>query len=94
MLPDEKFTHSDQAYLRHVFQQYILIDTESTVALLTPMDVENYQSASREGRPFSYETVKSVHVIMDRSSHKVGRFSNSFDVKLRPKIANLVTVPQ
>ena len=75
------FTNADLAYLKHVFQQYILIDTESTVALLTPMDVENYQSAAREGRPFSYKAVKNLHAILDRSSNKVGRFLNSFDLK-------------
>ena len=74
MSPDEKFTYADLAYLRHVFQQYVLIDTESTVASLTPTDVENFQKVAREGRPFSYEFVETFQAIPERSSHKVGRF--------------------
>ena len=74
MSPDEKFTYADLAYLRHVFQQYILIDTESTVASLTPTDVENFQKVAREGRPFSYEFVETYQAIPERSSHKVGWF--------------------
>ena len=94
MLPDDKFTYADLAYLRHVFQQYCHIDTESCVATLTPTDVESYQSAAREGRPFSYEVVETFQAIPERSSHKVGQFSNFFEVKLCPKSANLVTAPQ
>ena len=73
--PSEKFTYADLAYLRHVFHQYTLIDTESTVASLTPTDVENFQTVAREGRPFSYEFVETFQAIPDRSSHKVAESS-------------------
>ena len=69
--PEEKFTHTDLAYLRHVYKQYILIDTESTVAMLTPTDVEGYVRAARERRPFSYDLIETCHAIPDRSSNKV-----------------------
>ena len=70
-VPEEKFTHADLSYLKHVFKQYILIDTEAAVATLTPSDVEGYVRAARERRPFSYDLIKTCHAIPDRSSHKV-----------------------
>ena len=90
MSPDEKFTYADLAYLRHVFQQYILIDTESTVASLTPTDVENFQKVAREGRPFSYEFVETFQAIPERSSHKVGRFDFC---PLRCSLSSVTDIP-
>ena len=74
MLPTEKFTSSDLAYLRHVYRQYIDIDTESTVASLTPEYIENFRRAARERRPISYDIIETFQAIPERSSHKVGWF--------------------
>ena len=77
MSPEEKFTHDDLAFLRHIIKQYITIDTESTVATLTPADVKTFYTAVREGRPLSYEAVETCQSIMTRSSSKVGPFDPS-----------------